>query len=56
MTALCKISVWKKETNQYTSMPDYQIEIEDGDTHKLTSLIESVTLLMEEMIGKEVNK
>jgi len=37
-------------------MPDYQIEIEDGDTYKLTSLIESVTLLAKEMIGKEVNE
>jgi len=37
-------------------MPDYQIEIKDGDTHKLTSLIESVTLLAEEMIGKVVDE
>ena len=59
MTTLFKINVWKKGTNQYTSMPDYQIEITEGDTYKLTSLIESVTLLMEKMIeerGKEDEK
>ena len=49
MTTLFKIDVWKKGTNQYTSMPDYQIVIKDGDTYKLTSLIEYVTLLMEKM-------
>ena len=52
MTRLCKIKVWKKGTDRYTSMPDYQIEIEDGDTYKLTGLIEAITILAEEMVGK----
>ena len=52
MTTLFEIDVWKKGTNQYTSMPDYQIDIKDGDTYKLTSLIESLTLLAEKLIEK----
>ena len=53
MTTLFKITIWKKGTNQYTSTPDYQIDIEDGDTYKLTSLAESITLLAEKLIKKE---
>ena len=52
MTTLFEIDVWKKGTNRYTSMPDYQIEIKEGDTYKLTSLIGSATDLMEKMIEK----
>lgn len=51
MTTLAKINVWKRGTNQYTTLPDYQIEIEDGDAYKLTSLIESITILVERMYG-----
>ena len=52
MTALCKIDIWTKGTNEYTSMPDYRIEIKDGDTYKVTALIESLTILAEKMIER----
>lgn len=42
MTTLLKINIWKKGTNQHTSMPDYQIEIEDGDTYIIGELIEAI--------------
>jgi len=52
MSKVCEITVWKKGTNQYTSMPDYRIDIEEGYTYKVTSLIESITLLAEKLIEK----
>ena len=42
MTTLLKINIWKKGTNKQTSMPDYQIEIEEGDSYKVGELIEAI--------------
>lgn len=42
MTTLLKINIWKKGTNKQTSMPDYQIDIEEGDSYKIRELIDSI--------------
>lgn len=42
MATILKINIWKKGTNQYTSMPDYQIEIEEGDSYMLRELIDAI--------------
>lgn len=42
MTTLLKIDIWKKGTNKYTSMPDYQIDIEEGDSNMLRELIAAI--------------
>jgi hypothetical protein len=42
MTTLLKINIWKKGTNKETSMPDYQIEIEEGDSYKIRELIDVI--------------
>jgi hypothetical protein len=42
MTTLLKINIWKRSTNRHTSMPDYEIEIEEGDSYKIGELIEAI--------------
>lgn len=49
---LLKISVWKKDTNEYTSLPDYRIEIEEGDAYLISSILRS----LDSLLGKENKK
>lgn len=42
MTTFLEINVWKKETNKQTSMPDYQIEISQGDLHTVSAAISAL--------------
>lgn len=44
MTTILEVNIWKKGTNKQTSMPDYQIEISEGDLHKVT---DTISVLME---------
>ena len=43
MTTILKINIWKKGTDQHTSMPDYQIEIKEGDSYMISGLIDAIT-------------
>lgn len=52
MTTLLKIKIWKKGTNQYTSMPDYQIEIEEGDSSKIGEVIDTIKGIREKVVEK----
>jgi hypothetical protein len=39
MTTFLEIDIWKKGTNKQTSMPDFQIEISQGDIHTVSDAI-----------------
>lgn len=41
MSNLFRIKIWKKGSNQYIGLPDYTVEVEDGDARKLTRLLDS---------------
>lgn len=57
MSILLKISIWKKDTNQYTSMPDYQIEIKDGDSYIISSILRSLdSVLLEKAEGEGIKR
>jgi hypothetical protein len=42
MSNLFVMDVWKKGTNQYTSMPDYHIEISPGEINYFRDLISAL--------------
>lgn len=42
MSTLLNINIWKKEANRFTSMPDYQIDVKEGDSYKIGELIEAI--------------
>ena len=48
MSSLFRITIWKKGSNQYTSLPDYSIEVEDGDARKLTRLLNFIDSYLED--------
>jgi hypothetical protein len=42
MSDLLVIDVWQKGTNQYTSMPDYHIEVKSGEIDYVWDLISAL--------------
>ena len=49
MSNLLEISVWKKGTNQYTSMPDYHIEVKSGEIDYIWDLVSALKGIAEGM-------
>lgn len=49
MSDLFVIAVWKKGTNQYTSMPDYHIEVSPGTINYFGDLISALERIAEGM-------
>ena len=47
MSNLLVINVWKKGTNQYTSMPDYHIEVKSGEINYLWDLVSALKRIAE---------
>ena len=56
MTTIFNIDIWKKGTNRYSSMPDYQIEISEGEIAKLTELIDAIMKLADNFAKNEEEK
>jgi hypothetical protein len=42
MTTVLKLKIWEKGTNQLVSLPDYRIDIEEGDSDMLRELIDAI--------------
>jgi hypothetical protein len=42
MTTFLKVNLWKKGTNRQIAMPDYQIEISEGDLHTVSEAISAL--------------
>lgn len=49
MSNLLVINVWKKETNQHTSMPDYHIEVKSGEIDYVWNLVRALEGIAEGM-------
>jgi hypothetical protein len=42
MTTLLKLKIWEKGANQHVSLPDYRIDIDEGDSDMLRELIDAI--------------
>jgi hypothetical protein len=55
MATFLEICIWKKGTNKQTSMPDYQIEISEGDLHKVSDAI-SALMKISDALNERISK
>ena len=51
--SMLKVNIWKKGTDKHTSMPDYQIEIDQGETYPISAMVNAINAIAQAMEKEE---